>query len=405
MNSGLDARSLRMPGRWSEGMIPGSLAHTWPRGGSRREVRHGMCPLAKLGFAVCLSVAGTLLGASSAEAWCPAFQHVLIIFARIVVGEHVRSEYRQRLAVGSEANRLFSAGHGARPPEPVAKIRVCVAASRPKDIFGVIVEEDGLDSSWQWLALAEPVNALEVAKALGHEAVVDVTARTQHNCDRQGSRFCISYCRSGQGGAAHCRHALDRVQTVAKSEKLPAKLGFRHEKACREMISFQFEGVGRNETGPGFVMAVARREDVIHMAVEYVVPDLMGNAEPLKSFIVDMGGVHDPEHVLMPDQHSGDADGLSRLGLNENAEAAGNSNRINREGGDALVGKELLRFAHGHLVSHWVEHSRAASAGPLAVGEHLHEGLRELAIVGGQVLEVTIERVGIGIGLRIVDPA
>ncbi len=91
-----------------------------------------------VGFAYCISPAKTR---------CPAVLHILVFFVRFIVGKYARREYRKRLAVSSEANRLLCARQGTRTAEPVAKIDVCMAALGPKDIVGIAIEEIGLEAS------------------------------------------------------------------------------------------------------------------------------------------------------------------------------------------------------------------------------------------------------------------
>src|SRR5882724_7076827 len=70
----------------------------------------------------------------------------------------------------------------------------------------------------------------------------------------------------------------------------------------------------------------------------------MRDAEPLKPFIVNMGGVGNDEAVAISKQHAGYAFGGGGLCDHLDFEIPGNLDGINRKRRKSLIGNELLRL-------------------------------------------------------------
>ena len=90
-------------------------------------------------------------------------------------------------------------------------------------------------------------------------------------------------------------------------------------------------------------------EDVVEVPFHEVVPELVSDAEVLEPLARDVGRIHDPEIVAVPEQHAGDAAGGIRLGLHFDVVAGSDRERIDRERGNPLVAEELLSALLGYL--------------------------------------------------------
>lgn len=58
-------------------------------------------------------------------------------------------------------------------------------------------------------------------------------------------------------------------------------------------------------------------EDALRVSLEKIVPQLMGDAEALEPFALDMGCIRDCESVTDPNEHSRNALRVGRLWLDE----------------------------------------------------------------------------------------
>lgn len=69
------------------------------------------------------------------------------------------------------------------------------------------------------------------------------------------------------------------------------------------MIRFEFEGVGRNESGVGYVDSVLGK-NVVNVPVEKIMSQFVPDAEALETFVGNVRGVVNSERVAVTEQHA-----------------------------------------------------------------------------------------------------
>src|SRR5438874_1777004 len=77
-------------------------------------------------------------------------------------------------------------------------------------------------------------------------------------------------------------------------------------------------------------------------------PQLMGDAEPLKTFAGDVRGIEDSENIAMPKQHAGHTVGSVWLGSDLDIAAGGDGEGVDRQGRDSFFSQERLGLLLGH---------------------------------------------------------
>ncbi len=121
---------------------------------------------------------------------------------------------------------------------------------------------------------------------------------------------------------------MDRRAPTARVPQSIDEERLGHEQGGSEVIGLQLMRVGRDKPAVGGVAVLVSGEEVIDMAGQEVVAQLVSNREADKSFIPDVGGIHDPELVVDLQKETGDARLGGVLGLNLDAMLTSDGNRI-----------------------------------------------------------------------------
>ena len=87
-------------------------------------------------------------------------------------------------------------------------------------------------SVWHYVALSDPGNAAKIPEAIGHEAVVDVTAAADDYGDRLIREGRVANRRGGDRGLALPGQLLNGRETGARTVHGVPKLVYRHEQGA-----------------------------------------------------------------------------------------------------------------------------------------------------------------------------